>query len=89
MFMAFTMPLSMGTSYYGSWQALDRNTREYFFENTIRNSWGQMGLTEEPADMEEVEIVLGKKTLHCLPDTGISPGKGNPLRRLRKLHASR
>ena len=61
MYMAFTMPMTMGMSYYGSWQSLDGTSRDYFFENTIRGSWGQMGLTAEPEDMQEIEIVLGKK----------------------------
>ncbi|MBI9103925.1 MAG: hypothetical protein JEY99_16020 [Spirochaetales bacterium] len=61
MYMAFTMPLTMGCSYYGSWTTMDESVRDYFFENNIRNSWGQMGLIEAPADMEEVEVLLGQK----------------------------
>ncbi len=61
MYMAFTLPLTMGCSYYGSWTMMDESVRDYFFENSIKNSWGQMGLTGPPDSMEEVEIILGQK----------------------------
>ena len=61
MFWAFIQPLALANGFYGSWAAMDRGTRDWFFENTIRSSWAQMGLTKEPESMAEVEIFLGRK----------------------------
>jgi len=61
MYWAFIQPLSLANGYYGSWAAMDTTTRDWFFDNQIQKSWGQMGLTEEPASMKDVELFLGKK----------------------------
>ena len=61
MYWAFIQPLSLANGFYGSWVSLDKNSRDWFFDNTIQKSWAQMGLTEEPESMKDVEVFLGKK----------------------------
>jgi len=61
MYQAFVMPMMTALSYYGSWASLDKNTQDYFFEQTIKPSWAQTGLPREPENMEEVEDYLGRR----------------------------
>jgi TolB-like protein len=65
---AFIQPLSLANGYYGSWAAIPEEQRDWFFENSIRGSWPQLGLQKAPESMAEVEEFLGRKlfTAHRL-----------------------
>jgi TolB-like protein len=61
MYWAYLQPLMMGNSYYGSVMSIEPGYRKEYFNYYIKKQWNQMGLTEEPESIEEMERILGEK----------------------------
>jgi TolB-like protein len=68
MYWAYIQPLTMANSFYISWASLDETSRTWFFENSIRDAWVQIGLPSRPETIGDLELYLGKKlnTAHRL-----------------------
>lgn len=68
MYWAYIQPLTMANGFYISWASLDETSRDWFFENSIRGAWVQIGLPARPETIGDLERWLGTKlnTAHLL-----------------------